>query len=380
MRRILVTGGTGYLGGYACTRLLDIDPDVHLDLFVRARDPDHAVRKLWKGWQLHLDPPAFRAALERVRFVPGDLHATGLGLAEEDRARLVEGTDSVLHVAASLNRNSERACLNTNVRGLLSVLRLARAMADGGGLRRFSFVSTAAVAGERWREVVPEDQAIDWWNRQYDPYARTKALGEHMVHELLFDVDRLVFRPSSVMGDSRRPETTQWDMVRAYVFFADLPALPWGPDIRQDIVPADFVGDAIATLHLRERCRHHTYHLTAGTGSATTADIMRALLAESGRRPPAFLTRMTGPFQGGVQAVEALAPGRTTQRMAALLRVFLPYVTNDTVFDNGRIVAELGRAPTPFPRYAARLYRYARQVDFRYPHAPWPPGDGAQAG
>jgi nucleoside-diphosphate-sugar epimerase len=47
----------------------------------------------------------------------------------------------------------------------------------------------------------------------YDPYSRTKKFCEHMVHELLPDVPLSVFRPSIVLGDSRRPETTQFDMV-----------------------------------------------------------------------------------------------------------------------------------------------------------------------
>lgn len=368
MTRMFVTGATGYLGGYVCTRLLEARDDVRLALLVRGRDLDHARDKLWRGWQLHLDAPAFRAALDRCELHLGDLHAPDLGLDASTWSALARDTDSVLHIAASLNRKSEHACLNTNLRGALSVIRLGRAMADAGGLRRFSFVSTAAVAGERWREVVREDQAIRWDHRQYDPYARTKAFGEHMLRELLPDVSTVVFRPSTVLGDARFPATTQWDMVRAYVFFAELPVLPWGPDIRQDIVNADYVGDAIAHVHLADEPRWDTYHLSAGTGSRTSAEIVQALAKATGRTPPRFSRRLTGPFDRSVRAVELLGRGAVTGRMAALLRVFLPYVTNDTVFDNGRIIAELGRAPTPFTTYAAELLHYAREHDFRYPY------------
>lgn len=368
MTRIFVTGATGYLGGYVCTRLLESHPQVRLAVLVRGRDRAHAVQKLWKGWQLHLDAPAFHAALERVEIHLGDLHAHDLGLETAAWRALAGDTDSVLHIAASLNRKSERACLNTNLRGALSVIRLGRAMADSGGLRRFSFVSTAAVAGERWREVVTEDASIRWDHRQYDPYARTKAFGEHLLTELLPDVSTLVFRPSTVMGDARFPQTTQWDMVRAYAFFADLPVLPWGPDIRQDIVNADYVGDAIAHLHMLDRPRWNTYHLSAGTSSHTSAEIVSALSGALGRTPPRFSRRMTGPFDSSVKLVELLGRRAPAARMAALLRVFLPYVTNDTVFDNGRVIAEMGRAPAPFTTYAADLLRYAKERDFTYPY------------
>lgn len=372
MTRTFVTGGTGYLGGYVCTRLLDRDPNHRLALLVRGTDPEHARAKLWKSWQLHWDEGAFLAAMSRVDLHLGDLHAPQLGLADATVRALATDTDSVLHIAASLNRKSERACLNTNLRGLVSVLKLARAMTDGGGLQRFSFVSTAAVAGERHREIVPEDQSIEWDRRQYDPYARTKAFGEHLCRELLPDVPLTIFRPSTVLGDSRHPRTTQWDMVRAFVFFAELPVLPWGPDIRQDIVNADYVGDAIAHIHTMDAPRWDTYHLSAGAGSRQTHEIVAALVADTGRRPPRLSRRMGRPFRRLVSAAEQVGPGKQTQRMAALLRVFLPYVTNDTVFDNSRVIAELGRGPVSFTDYASGLYGYAKETEFTYPYRPLP--------
>ena len=376
MKHIFVTGGTGYLGGYACTRMLRTDPDVALSLMVRALDRRRALEKLWHGWQLHLGVEELRELLPRVHFVSGDLHAADLGIAGPARAELLERTESVLHIAASLNRKSEHACLNTNLRGTVGVLALAREMQQARGLRRFSFVSTAAVAGRRWREVVTEDQAIEWDRRQYDPYARTKSFCEDMVHRLLPDVPRLILRPSTVMGDSRHPDTTQWDMVRAFVFFAEMPVIPWGPDVRQDVVNADWVGDAVSHLHLAEHNHFDTYHLSAGTGSRSSLDIANAVIAGVGGRNPRFARRLHGPFEGSIKALEQLGPTQGSKRLAALIRVFLPYVSNDTVFDNGRVVAELGRGPTSFDRYGPSLFQRAKELDFRYPHTPLPAGFG----
>src|SRR5438045_9762362 len=85
-----------------------------------------------------------------------------LGLSDDDYRALVETTDSVIHCAASLNRKSEKTCLNVNLRGTLEVIQLARRSQYYHGLRRFSDVSTVAVAGKRSNEVVTEDAAIDW--------------------------------------------------------------------------------------------------------------------------------------------------------------------------------------------------------------------------
>jgi hypothetical protein len=72
--------------------------------------------------------------------------------------------------------------------------------------------------------------------------------------------------------------------------------------------------------------------------------------------------------------VSALA-GRTGKigGMATLLKVFLPYLVWNTVFDNTRVVAELGRKPALFSQYCHALLRFSRQSHFQYSYRPWPP-------
>src|ERR1700682_3839663 len=220
---IFLTGSTGYIGAHIAAILLDRHTD-RLNLLVRAKTEQEATERLWHALQLHLDFPQVRDALEtRISIFRGDLTDPRFGLDDGEYDRLVGTTESVIHCAASLTRKSEKSCLNVNLRGTLEVAQLARRAQDGHGLRRFSQVSTVAVAGVRSHEVVTEDASIDWNRSDYDPYARTKKFCEHMVRELLPEVPRTVFRPSIVLGDSRRAETTQFDMVRAFVFLAGPP-------------------------------------------------------------------------------------------------------------------------------------------------------------
>src|SRR5260370_42560277 len=98
-----------------------------------------------------------------------------------------------------------------------------------------------------------------------------------MVSELLPDVERTIFRPSIVLGDSRRPETNQFDMVRAFVFLAGLPALPFRASDRIDIVPVNFFADAVAALHQKGKPEHELYHLSSGTSPETFVQLTEAL-------------------------------------------------------------------------------------------------------
>jgi thioester reductase-like protein len=373
---IFLTGSTGYIGAHVAVNLL-ADHSDPLNLLVRARDDQEARERLWRSLQLHLDFARFESYLNgRINIFRGDLTGAKFGLADDDYRRLARTTDSVIHCAASLNRKSEKSCLNVNLRGTLEVIQLAMRAREDHGLRRFSHVSTVAVAGQRSNEVIEEDSAIDWNRSDYDPYARTKKFCEHMVRQLLPDVPRTIFRPSIVLGDSRRPETNQFDMVRAFVFLAGLPALPFRPTDKIDIVPVDFVAGAIAMLHQKPNPAHEIYHLSSGVDSETFSELTESLARAQGKRPPIFVPGMEGPSSKMVNVLAG--SGGKVGGIATLLKVFLPYLVWNTVFDNARAVAEMGRRPAPFSQYCYPLLRFTRENNFEYKYRGWPSGAAAQ--
>src|SRR5271169_5803183 len=316
---IFLTGSTGYIGAHVASILLERHTD-RLNLLVRAKTDQEANERLWHALQLHLDFPQFQDALQtRITVFRGDLTDAHFGLNATDYARLLGTTESVIHCAASLNRKSEKTCLNVNLRGTLEVAQLGRRAQDAHGLRRFSQVSTVAVAGDRSHEVVSEDASIDWDRPDYDPYARTKKFTEHMVRELLPDVSRIVFRPSIVLGDSRRAETTQFDMVRAFVFLAGLPFLPFRSTDRIDIVPVDYVAESVVMLHQKDNPLHEIYHLSSGAGSETFGQLTHALATAAGKMEPLFWPGLEHKFS---TAVNWLSHNRGAfGRSASLLKV-----------------------------------------------------------
>ena len=374
---IFLTGSTGYIGAHVAANLLQ-DHGASLDVLVRARDIREAELRLWQAWQLHLDFPRFYEFLQtRVRIFRGDLTSPQFGLGRDDYERLIHTTDSVIHCAASLNRKSEKSCLNVNLRGTLEVVQLAMHVQHYHGLRRFSHVSTVAVAGKRQDELVTEDNSIDWNRSDYDPYARTKKFCEHMIRQLLPEVPITIFRPSIVLGDSRRGETTQFDMVKSFVFLAGLPVLPFRPNDRIDIVNVDFVADAIATLHQKERPLYDTYHLSSGRDSQTFRELTTALAAAQQKRRPVFVPFMEKPFSSSVNVVSNYKS--SISYGASLMKVFLPYLTWNTVFDNTRVTTELGRKPLPFSRYSYPLLKFSRDTNFTYNYQNWPSKVGGSA-
>ena len=226
------------------------------------------------------------------------------------------------------------------------------------------------MAGQRFNELVREDEAIQWDRSDYDPYARTTKFCEHMIRELLPDVPRTIFRPSIVLGDSRHAETTQFDMVRAFVFLAGLPVLPFRAYDKVDIVPVNYVADAVVALHQKPRPNYEIYHLSSGMQSQTYRELTLALNRARDKRPPIFAPTLEKPFSALINLLSnrqgALGRG------ASLMKVFFPYLVWNTVFDNSRVVSELGVAPAPFSEYSYPLLKFSTEHHFTYPYQDWP--------
>ena len=153
---ILLTGGTGFLGMELIARLLD----ARRRPGHRARRSARATRRRRAGARRGAarrasttKPPA---AAERLRAVPADLTAPGLGLSDADRASLAaRASTRVVHCAASISftlpLEEARAI---NVDGTRRMLDLA---ASCRALERFVHVSTAYVRGPRAGRFAEDD-------------------------------------------------------------------------------------------------------------------------------------------------------------------------------------------------------------------------------
>jgi hypothetical protein len=90
-----------------------------------------------------------------------------------------------------------------------------------------------------------------------------------------------------------------------------------------------------------------------------------------------FLPFLEKPFSAAVDFLSNR--NGATGRNAALLKVFLPYLVWNTVFDNTRATTELGVKPVPFSQYSFPLLKFSRENDFQYKYLPWPMAGGVPA-
>lgn len=139
--------------------------------------------------------------------------------------------------------------MRINVGGTRNVNQLAQSLS---ALRHYHYVSTCYVAGKRTGRIFENELRHDAGFRNY--YEETKYLAETEVEYLKSQLPLTIHRPSVVCGDSRTGETAKYDGIYYLIVYL----LKWpsvlsnfnigNDDVSLNLVPVDFVVEAMATL------------------------------------------------------------------------------------------------------------------------------------
>lgn len=359
---VLLTGATGQVGRALLPRLL-AHPARRVTALLRARDPAELQRRL-DGLRAALPPDAHPARLDAVA---GDVGAPGLGLAPADRARVLEQADSVLHSAASVRFDlPDDAASAQNVQGTAEVLALARALAESGRLRRLDHVSTCYVAGDRQGLCLEEE--LDLGQGFRNSYERSKAQAEGLVRAAMAQgLPAAIHRLAIVVGDSQSGQTQSFNVIywplKLYLR-GWWRTLPGDPAARVDIVPSDFVAEAMLRIYEAPGTLGRCYHIACGPEAPTIGALMEQVRALTGGPPLRVIPQ--DRYRRWVRPL--LTPFFWTPRGRAIRRggeAFLPYLAHNPVFDTTQARAVLGELrPPPVQGWLAPVLRYAQERDF----------------
>lgn len=248
--RYVVTGGTGFIGRRVVARLLETRPDARVWVLVR-RQSLGRFERLAADWGDRATPlVAELPELELADETVAELRAEG-------------GVDHVVHCAAvydiTAGEAEQRA---TNVEGTRAVINLAQRL--GATLHH---VSSIAVAGDFPGEYTEDD--FDVGQQLPTAYHRTKFEAELLVRSAP-GLRYRIYRPAVVVGDSRTGEMDKID--GPYYFFGVLAKLAVLPSLtpillpdtgRTNVVPVDYVVDALVALMHADGRDGRTFHLTA---------------------------------------------------------------------------------------------------------------------
>lgn len=246
-----VTGATGFIGRFLVSNLLKRKGQVHV--LVRKG----SAKKLGQigeamGWDM-----------KRIVPVTGDLSKPKLGLTAAQIAALKGKIQHFFHLAAiyDLTADADSQKL-ANIGGTKNALELAAVIKAGC----FHHTSSIAAAG-LYPGVFREDM-FDEAEGLKDPYLKTKHESEGLVRKQSV-VPYRIYRPSMVVGHSKTGEIDKID--GPYYLFTLIKkirqTLPqWMPTLgieggRINVVPVDFVADAMDHIAHKKGLDGHCFHL-----------------------------------------------------------------------------------------------------------------------
>jgi nucleoside-diphosphate-sugar epimerase len=333
---VLVTGGTGFVGGWCIVELLRRGYNVRTT--VRNAAKEAAVRSM----VVATDPR------ERLSFAIADL----TGDTGWDEA--VAGCDYVLHVASplGLSKQTPDELIATARDGALRVLRAA----VKAGVKRVVLTSAAAACDppHTIKEAVSDEKI---WTDPNDPkltaYRRSKAIAEKAAWDFMAanggKTELVTILPTAIFG----PILTTDGLGSVQIVQRLLKgALPGIPNFGFNTVDVRDVADA----HIRAMTAPGAagQRFIAGSGWTWMADIARVLREKLGaraskvptRRLPNFLLRALAIFQPEVKEVTILL-GRRHDVTSAKAQNFLgwkPRPPDVTIIDCAQSLIAMGAA------------------------------------
>lgn len=278
-------------------------------------------------------------AARHVSAIAGDVTEPNLGVT--DLAALDDVTH-VIHCAATVAFDHPLAeARRINVNGTRAVLDVIRRLRK---LERLDAVSTCYVAGRRNDLVLETDLTHDCGF--HNTYEQTKYESEQLLRAAMHDLPIAVHRPSIVVGDSRTGKTGSWKVLYwplKVLARGWLPIVPYDAEGRLDIVPVDFVADAIIALACDPRSVGRTFHLAAGPRRDTTlGELAGHLSARLGRRRP--LRVRPGWWRHVIRPALMLFPSNRLRNTLRTGLVYRPYLALRMQFDTSSADAHLQAA------------------------------------
>jgi len=362
---ILLTGATGFVGRELLWRMTRV-PAYRVICLIRAQDSAAAEARLDalldQSRPLALTPEE----RSRSRAVAGDITKPRLGLDAGQWEELSGSVTRIIHGAASVDWAQPIATARAiNVEGTRKMIELAKDVQSRGKLRSFEYLSTCYVCGRR-TGIIPEKDLDDTYGF-FNSYEQSKCEAEQLVRSS--GLPYYVFRLSMVVGDSRTGyastfKVMYWPLKMLSRGMAKV--VPANPKGIVDLVPVDYVCDAIETLAGDPSQAEKTFHLAAGPGRSSTIGQMINMAVHRFKVSRPWLIPQRW-FDLVIRPVLYLVIGSKKRELLKKGRIYRPYFAYGAEFDTAQVRASLdpaGIAPPPVQDYFQRLIDYAVASDW----------------
>ena len=369
-----LTGGTGAVGSAIVPLLLEA-PDTEVRLLLRAESGAVLEQRMeslagfW-GWTESSDKRA------RVKAYRGDASVPNFNLPDAQYAELAEGCTHLIHSAGTVRMNlSIEDARRSAVGSAQATVEFARRLAAAGRLQKFEYVSTVGVAGKR-PGALPEIW-MDEPREFHNTYEQAKAEAEEVVRRAIVDegLPVTVHRPSMVIGDSRDGRIIHFQIFYFICeFLSGRKTLGLFPDfggVQLDVIPVDWVAEAIVAASRDPATAGRIFHLCSGPDRAPRLEALKATVRSAfkahGMSVPLDIRLPRGGFAALARLAARLAPAGQRKALSTL-PIYLDYLADRQGFDNTEYLKWLASRDKHLPQAAAYLPGVlGYYMDKRYP-------------
>ncbi|MBC8393298.1 MAG: SDR family oxidoreductase [Deltaproteobacteria bacterium] len=320
MKRVLITGASGFIGKALCRRMLS------------------------DGWQVR---GVFRSRHKNAICAIG-IEAVEIESTDRDTdwSDILKGVDILVHLAARVHVLKENAAdplsefRRVNVAGTETLARKAAV----AGVHRFVFLSSIGVNGLQTTERSFTEKDIP---QPHDFYAQSKLEAEQIIHRITTgsEMEAVIIRSPLVYGPCN-----PGNILRLFNLIAKGWPLPLALTAnRRSLIYLENLTDAIVTCINHPKAAGQIYFVADGEDVSTPELIRR--IASAIRKPvtlfpfPMLLLKTAGRISGKSAAVERLVGSLTvdTAKIRNELNWKPPYTMEQGLFETAKWYKKRGR-------------------------------------
>jgi thioester reductase-like protein len=365
-----ITGGTGLVGTNLIPRLLSKFSGSTVTLLVRGADEadaDERTRNIARKAGEEYDIPD---ATKRIDGILGDVNLDHCGLNAVQLQRVVSETTHIIHGAATIRFDhpiDEARAINCG--GTQRMLAIATMCLKKGKLERFVYIGSSSVSGQRAGYIYEHE--LEMGQKFFNTYEQSKNESERIVRNSFDRVPTTVFRPSIIIGDSKTGKTSSFNVIYIPLRLLQkgmLTYVPGTPDTLMDLVPIDWVDDAMVYIMKRPDSAGKVYHITAGPKRAAPMSqvVGRAIEYFDKHTPLKHPRKIEYISREEFERRRSLMRGREEALMSQL-DTLLPYVSINRLFDSRNADGPLANSGIEFPLfrdYADRIFEYCVRTNW----------------
>jgi nucleoside-diphosphate-sugar epimerase len=306
LEKILVTGGTGFLGAYIIKELVLRGYSVRAMKRTNSRPPFYIDQQI----------------LNRTEWVTGDI----LDVMSLDEA--MDGVDKVIHSAAmvSFNGKDHKQMEKINVSGTANVVNLAMEKK----ISRLVHISSVSALGRTGnKEMINEEK--QWQeNKSNTGYGHSKYKAEMEVWRAHAEgLNAVIVNPSTILGYG------DWEASSCRIFKSVYDGLPWYTNGTNGFVDVNDVARVVAML---VDSQHEGERFILNSDNWTFRELFNTIADSLGKKRPRFYaTPFLGELAWRIEKLKATFSGSSPLLTRESARV----AHSTTRFDNSKILRSL---------------------------------------